>query len=89
MCQLLQTFINSLLSAQADSVCGADYGTRTETGPTAGHLRLCPMAVERVTVRAGAASVAEAIQAGSSRGFGASVKPFRYRIYGDVRDGLD
>ncbi|MDQ3526582.1 MAG: IS256 family transposase [Actinomycetota bacterium] len=29
MRHLLQTFINSLLSAQADSVCGADYGTRT------------------------------------------------------------
>ncbi|MGD8202501.1 IS256 family transposase [Ornithinimicrobium sp. W1679] len=29
MRELLQSFINSLLSAQADSVCGADYGTRT------------------------------------------------------------
>lgn len=29
MRHLLQTFINSLLSAQADAVCGADYGTRT------------------------------------------------------------
>ncbi len=29
MRELLQTFINALLSAQADSVCGADYGTRT------------------------------------------------------------
>lgn len=29
MRELLGTFINSLLSAQADSVCGADYGTRT------------------------------------------------------------
>ena len=25
--QMLQTFINTLLSAQADSVCGAEYGT--------------------------------------------------------------
>ncbi len=31
MRELLGTFINSLLSAQADAVCGADYGTRTET----------------------------------------------------------
>ncbi|WP_187345610.1 transposase, partial [Serinicoccus sp. CNJ-927] len=31
MRELLQTFINSLLSAQADAVCGAEYGTRTET----------------------------------------------------------
>ena len=29
MRELLQTFINSLLSAQADAVCGADHGTRT------------------------------------------------------------
>ena len=29
MRHLLQTFINSLLSAQADAVCGADYGTRS------------------------------------------------------------
>ncbi|WP_114907281.1 IS256 family transposase [Ornithinimicrobium murale] len=29
MRELLGTFINSLLSAQADSVCGAEYGTRT------------------------------------------------------------
>lgn len=26
---LLSTFVNALLSAQADSVCGAEYGTRT------------------------------------------------------------
>ncbi len=30
MRQLLGTFINSLLSAQADSVCGAEYGARTD-----------------------------------------------------------
>jgi putative transposase len=30
MRQMLETFINALLSAQADSVCGADYGTRSE-----------------------------------------------------------
>ena len=29
MRELLTTFINALLSAQADSVCGAEYGTRT------------------------------------------------------------
>jgi putative transposase len=29
MRELLGTFINALLSAQADSVCGADYGTRS------------------------------------------------------------
>lgn len=29
MRELLQTFINSLLSAQADSVCSAEYGLRT------------------------------------------------------------
>ncbi|WP_330474505.1 IS256 family transposase [Terrabacter sp. C0L_2] len=29
MRELLTTFINALLSAQADSVCGADYGTRS------------------------------------------------------------
>lgn len=29
MRELLGTFINSLLSAQADSVCGAEYGTRS------------------------------------------------------------
>ena len=28
MRELLGTFINALLSAQADSVCGAEYGTR-------------------------------------------------------------
>jgi putative transposase len=28
MRQMLTTFINALLSAQADTVCGADYGTR-------------------------------------------------------------
>ena len=32
MRQLLETFINALLSAQADSVCGAEYGAR-EPGP--------------------------------------------------------
>jgi len=31
MRELLQTFINSLLSAQADAVCGADYGARIES----------------------------------------------------------
>jgi len=30
MRELLGTFINALLSAQADSVCGAEYGTRTQ-----------------------------------------------------------
>jgi putative transposase len=30
MRQMLETFMNALLSAQADSVCGADYGTRSE-----------------------------------------------------------
>lgn len=29
MRDMLQTFVNALLSEQADSVCGADYGTRT------------------------------------------------------------
>jgi putative transposase len=29
MRELLSTFINALLSAQADSVCGADYGVRS------------------------------------------------------------
>ena len=29
MRDLLSTFVNALLSAQADSVCGADYGTRS------------------------------------------------------------
>ncbi|HET7303222.1 MAG TPA: IS256 family transposase [Segeticoccus sp.] len=29
MREMLSTFINALLSAQADSVCGAEYGTRT------------------------------------------------------------
>ncbi|GAB3493548.1 hypothetical protein GCM10027572_21070 [Flexivirga lutea] len=28
--ELLQMFINTLLSGQADTVCGADYGTRTD-----------------------------------------------------------
>ncbi len=32
MRELLGTFINALLSAQADSVCGAEYGTRSR-GP--------------------------------------------------------
>ena len=30
MRELLGTFINALLSAQADAVCGAEYGTRSE-----------------------------------------------------------
>jgi putative transposase len=30
MRELLATFINALLSAQADSVCGAEYGTRSD-----------------------------------------------------------
>ena len=30
MRELLTTFVNALLSAQADSVCGAEYGTRSE-----------------------------------------------------------
>jgi putative transposase len=34
MRDLLTTFINALLSAQADAVCGAEYGTRSRTGPT-------------------------------------------------------
>ena len=29
MRELLATFINALLSAQADAVCGAEYGTRS------------------------------------------------------------
>ena len=29
--ELLQTFINTLLSAEADTVCGADYGATSET----------------------------------------------------------
>ncbi len=29
MRELLGTFINALLCAQADSVCGAEYGTRS------------------------------------------------------------
>ncbi len=29
MRQMLETFINTLLSAQADSVCGAEYGARS------------------------------------------------------------
>tara|TARA_Y100000114_G_scaffold70928_2_gene64901 strand:- start:470 stop:751 length:282 start_codon:yes stop_codon:yes gene_type:complete len=29
MRELLATFVNALLSAQADSVCGAEYGART------------------------------------------------------------
>ena len=32
MRELLGTFINALLSAQADAVCGAEYGTR-QPGP--------------------------------------------------------
>jgi putative transposase len=31
----MQGFINTLLSADADSVCGAAYGTVTPSGPTA------------------------------------------------------
>ena len=30
MRELLSTFINALLSAQADAVCGAEYGTRDQ-----------------------------------------------------------
>jgi Transposase and inactivated derivatives len=30
MRDMLQSFVNALLSAQADAVCGADYGTRTD-----------------------------------------------------------
>jgi len=30
MRELLGTFINALLSAQANAVCGAEYGTRSE-----------------------------------------------------------
>src|SRR6185312_7059342 len=30
MRELLETFVNALLSAQADIVCGAEYGTRSE-----------------------------------------------------------
>ena len=29
MREMLETFINTLLSAQADSVCGAEYGARS------------------------------------------------------------
>ena len=29
MREMLETFINTLLSAQADSVCGAEYGVRS------------------------------------------------------------
>lgn len=29
--ELLSTFINTLLSAEADTVCGADYGTTSQT----------------------------------------------------------
>ena len=32
---MLETFINTLLSAQADSVCGAEYAVRSRLGPTA------------------------------------------------------
>jgi len=28
--ELMQMFVNALLSGQADTVCGADYGTRTD-----------------------------------------------------------
>jgi transposase-like protein len=28
--ELLQTFVNTLMSAQADAVCGAEYGTVSE-----------------------------------------------------------
>ena len=30
MRDMLETFINTLLSAQADSVCGAEYGSRSQ-----------------------------------------------------------
>ena len=34
--ELLATFINTLLSAEADAVCGAEYGTASaRSGPTA------------------------------------------------------
>ena len=33
--QMLTTFINTLMSAEADAVCGAEYGARSEpSGPT-------------------------------------------------------
>jgi hypothetical protein len=32
--ELLQTFINTLLSAEADAVCGAEYGTFPRIEPT-------------------------------------------------------
>ncbi len=35
MRDMLETFINTLLSAQADSVCGAEYGTRSQAAATA------------------------------------------------------
>ena len=41
MRELLGTFINALLSAQADSVCGAEYGTRSD-GPHQPAQRLPP-----------------------------------------------
>src|SRR4029077_9276946 len=31
--ELLQSFINTLLSAEADAVCGAEYGTSTPERP--------------------------------------------------------
>ena len=41
MRELLGTFINSLLSAQADSVCGAEYGTLEAILPADGHGTDC------------------------------------------------
>ena len=32
--ELLATFINTLMSAEADAVCGAAYGRRRRSGPT-------------------------------------------------------
>jgi hypothetical protein len=32
--QMLTTFINTLMSAEADAVCGAEYGARSPSGST-------------------------------------------------------
>ena len=32
--QMLTTFINTLMSAEADAICGAEYGTRSTERPT-------------------------------------------------------
>jgi hypothetical protein len=37
--ELLQTFINTLLSAEADAVCGAEYGTTTARSSARHHQR--------------------------------------------------